>query len=142
MDNWVERKFRRETAIKSRGEDLWRQLATAINDAVESYNKHYCGGKSAKEIGIEPDGRHLWLKRRESYPSDRSDVSKLKQISLRVSCDPDSAKIVASEGDRHPPIIIDIDAREDGTLFLEFERSEISLDEASMRLTQAFLFKR
>jgi hypothetical protein len=136
--NWVEVRIKTEQAIDAEIGPLWQELATAIKEAVGTYNQQY--GTEHGAIQVEPNGKYLWLKR-ETYKKVDKNISRQENMELKVLANPKAASVTA-ECNGYPAVSLTVNVRMDGNqeLFLCHDSKEISLDAASKMLIEGFLF--
>jgi len=60
--NWVEQRAHRERILRSEGPKVWGELRSALEDACNSYNEHYCPNKHEVECKLENGNRSIITK--------------------------------------------------------------------------------
>jgi|GEM_PF-3199011 len=136
--NWVQRRIKREDAIRSGVGVLWQQLASTVADVVKSYNERY--GKEHGNITAEPNCGSLWLKRKAMTADSNRLRSMLEDVALLIALEGNQSSVSAQRNGRSI-IVVPIDANIDNDdLCFSQDGKPISLDEASQLLIEDFLF--
>jgi hypothetical protein len=138
--NWVERRIKKEEALRAGSTALWQDLGTAIREAVETYNDHY--GKQHGNVQITPSGKQIALQR------DQTTRSGLTTVRWQVSLDVNAATVFTQNEKTRTTITLKIQVGDDGHLFFSSGDNTVDntldnaldADGASKALIEGFLF--
>ena len=130
--NWVDQRSRRDKALADGVPNVWARIRSAIQNACDSYNKHYSKNESRPAVTCELDnGKRVVIRIRRRYP-DRETSEE-----LIVELKGDMIDCVADA--RQKPIRFESD--EHGAFIKGSDGQKLSADEVSRLILEPFLFK-
>jgi len=135
MDNWVERRFRKENNL-TQAEELWQAVVTAIHNACTSFSAHYA---ELAGVQLSPQNGHR-LRITVTYTSNRPMVyQNQNQTIVQIAFDPNKPCITVTAGGN--PVKEFLIEADENHCFLKVSGSEVSPDECSKRALEDVLFK-
>jgi hypothetical protein len=134
-DNWIERKARRERALKAKAPAIWNEVRAAIQDACNSFNHHYCENSAEVSCTLENGRRILITRVPGKANAERVDVVvEYHNHFHRIRC----------SGADHSPLEFGFECSDDGTVYLiesdTDDDSGLSPDDVSEKILHIVFF--
>lgn len=137
--NWVDRRAAADTALTKKAPELWNAVRSAIQDACESYRKHYSSRyvEPVKDTLENGSRIRVDLPTVVRNPARESPVIRLGVSSIIVSFNRELPAVQWADDKGSHHVLVSAD--EHGAFLLEGE-TRISPDELSRIILKPFLF--
>jgi hypothetical protein len=134
--NWVQRRAIKERVLDTGAIEVWNEVRSSLEDACESYNKHYCPNPNRQEVKYRPEnGNRLLITR--TVQGDH--LTNFREVVTQVIVEFDSAipAIRFTRDERPRELRI---SSNDSSAYVKEGESQISPDEVSRRILEPIFF--